>query len=90
MLSLNLTASEAVAAVNKSKEDVTTGELPLSAEQPDLLRTGLGATAIRAVQLGPSPQQVRANMLKNVAASYGIGAAVRRQADLKIVEQFHR
>ena len=67
-----------------------TDSLPLSIEQPDVLRTGLTAGVARTLNAEPTYKEKRTEMLRNVAGQYGIGAAIRRQADLKIVEQFHR
>jgi len=79
------------AAQSASAEHFVEAELPLNAEQPDLLRTGLNGGAVRTtLKLEPTLKDKRQEMLSNVASQYGLGAAIRRQADLKVVEQFHR
>ena len=75
---------------NSDKAHLEAENLPLSIEQPDVLRTGLDTSALQTIRLGPSMKDKRREMLNNVATQYGIGAAIRRQADLKLVEQYHR
>ena len=87
MLSINFRNE----SVNASKSIVETENLPLALEQPDVLRSGLHETgALRTIPMGPSATDRRQEMLRHVATQYGIGAAIRRQADLKVVEQYHR
>ena len=87
MLSLQLSAH----ANSKSSEDhFVEAELPLSAEQPDLLRTGLQGPLTHQVRLAPSFQETHQEKVLDIARNYGMGAALRRQADLKVVGQYHR
>lgn len=90
MLSLNLNAGAGAAAAGRMEMH----ELAMSVEQPDLLRSGLEGSSrmgeITDVLFEPSFAHKKHQLFRQVASQYGLGAAVRRQADLKVVEQFHR
>jgi hypothetical protein len=71
--------------------------LPLSLEQPDVFRNGLDMSVTKQItdnlilnNSGVNYAEKKRQMLRNVASQYGLGAAIRRQADLMVVEQFHR
>lgn len=85
-----LSISFAKEANTVDKQELRTENVALSLEQPDLLRSGLNSGVLDKMPVMPAFQDRRKDMLKQVAVQFGIGAAVRRQADLKLVEQFHR
>ena len=86
-----LSISFAKEADTSDKHELKTENVMLSVEQPDVLRAGLNSAVLDTLPLKPASfQDRRKDMLKQVAVQFGVGAAVRRQADLKVVEQFHR